>query len=226
MSRAAVLASSVATPSSRLSCWARCDSLRRAVGHHPGPLLAHEQRHDLELRAHRRARRRSLHRAVDLAGDLGEHRDDPLLGGPRGAAALRAGVGARADRTGVGLVVPHLLLRSVAAAPRLRRGAPDASTGGRAGVGPPQPRARRPPGRGPGPGALTMTQRSAGSLPRARAHVDGDTPRGVEPHHERPPERHAPHHGPVAPDVARSHASGDGDGAPVGRAPSGRSAGA
>ncbi len=63
-----------------------------AVGPYPGPLLAHEQRDHLELGAHRRARRRAAHGAVDLVGGLREHRDHPLLGRPRtGTAALGAG---------------------------------------------------------------------------------------------------------------------------------------
>ena len=57
----------------------------------PG-FLAIFMRHDLELRPHRPARRRSLDGAVHLAGDVGEHRDDPLRGATRGAAALRPGV--------------------------------------------------------------------------------------------------------------------------------------
>ena len=46
---------------------------------HPGPLLAHEQRDDLELRAHRGRHPAALHGRLDLAHDPREHRHDAVL---------------------------------------------------------------------------------------------------------------------------------------------------
>ena len=57
VSRVAVFARIVATPSSRLSCSARCASVQGGVGLDPGPLLADQQGDDLELGAHRRGAR-------------------------------------------------------------------------------------------------------------------------------------------------------------------------
>jgi len=66
------------------------------LGQNPCPFLTHEECDDLELRANGRAQRWAPHSDVDLPGDLGENRDDVLLGVMGGAASLGAALSARA----------------------------------------------------------------------------------------------------------------------------------
>ena len=76
VSRAAVLARIVATPSRRLSSSARAASASVGVGLHAGALLAHEERDDLELRAVGGAELAPLRLGLDLAHLAREDRDD------------------------------------------------------------------------------------------------------------------------------------------------------
>ena len=116
VSRAAVFARIRASPSRRLSCSVRWASVLVLVGPDPGPLLAHQQGGDLELRAHRGHHPAALGRRLDLAHGAGEHRDDavvvavadpPLLSG-RGAANARLALPSSSHR---------LLLRNLPGTP-------------------------------------------------------------------------------------------------------------
>ena len=101
VSRAAVLARIVATPSSRFSSSARAASVSVGVGLHPRALLADEERDHLELDAVGGAELAALGLGLDLAHLAREDRDDgcfvvatsgrgppaPLCGGCRGRHA-------------------------------------------------------------------------------------------------------------------------------------------
>ena len=56
---------------------------------HPGPLLARQDRHDLELRAVRRQHAPALRCGLDLARGTGEHRDDAVVVASAGTALRR-----------------------------------------------------------------------------------------------------------------------------------------
>ena len=79
VSRAAVLARMVATPSSRFSSSERAASGEGRVGLHAGALFAHEERDHLELDAVGGAELAALGLRLDLAHLAGEDRDDGRL---------------------------------------------------------------------------------------------------------------------------------------------------
>ncbi len=82
-----------------------------AVGLDAGPLLTHEQGHDLELGAATAADRPALGLALDLAHGLGEHGQQPLVVRVLGGATTVAGAGARRGGCALASCGQGLLLR-------------------------------------------------------------------------------------------------------------------
>ena len=111
VSRAAVLARIVATPSRRFSSSERAASVSVGVGLHPGALLAHEEGDHLELDAVGRPELAALGLGLDLAHLAGEDRDDGRLV----VATRRTRSSCAAGPTTAAVAVVGMLLLSVCA---------------------------------------------------------------------------------------------------------------